>query len=55
MKRLLTNAITILGAGLLASAAHAQVALDSVRVAAKDTVALARSIGSRTLEERRSS
>jgi predicted enzyme related to lactoylglutathione lyase len=42
MKRLLTNAITILAALLLARAAHAQVALDSVRIAAKDTVALAK-------------
>jgi len=42
MKRLHTIGIAICAAVLLASAAHAQVALDSVRVAAKDTVALAK-------------
>ena len=42
MKRLQTTGIAIYAAVLLASAAHAQVALDSVRVAAKDTVALAK-------------
>jgi predicted enzyme related to lactoylglutathione lyase len=42
MKRLYTNALAISGALLLAGAAHAQVSLDSVRIAAKDTVALAK-------------
>src|SRR5579863_9513273 len=42
MKRLHTTAIAICSAVLLAGVAHAQVALDSVRVAAKDTVALAK-------------
>src|SRR5271169_4929815 len=42
MKRLHTTAIAICAAVLLARAAHAQVALDSVRIAAKDTVALAK-------------
>src|SRR5579862_866661 len=42
MKRHYTTAIAICAAVLLAHAAHAQVALDSVRVAAKDTVALAK-------------
>jgi predicted enzyme related to lactoylglutathione lyase len=42
MKRLRTTATIIFSAVLLASAANAQVALDSVRVAAKDTVALAK-------------
>jgi predicted enzyme related to lactoylglutathione lyase len=42
MKRLHTTAVAICVAGLLARAAHAQVALDSVRIAAKDTVALAK-------------
>src|SRR5579863_7759000 len=42
MKRLHTTAIAILAAVLLARAAQAQVALDSVRIAAKDTVALAK-------------
>src|SRR5215831_15939683 len=37
-----TPAITVTAALLLAGAAHAQVALDSVRIAAKDTVALAK-------------
>src|SRR5579863_191456 len=42
MKRLHTTAIAICAAVLLGRAAHAQVALDSVRIAAKDTVALAK-------------
>jgi len=42
MKTPHTTAMTICAAMLLASAAHAQVALDSVRIAAKDTVALAK-------------
>ena len=42
MKRLVTPAIPMFAAALLASAAQAQVALDSVRIAAKDTVALAK-------------
>ncbi|HEY2845885.1 MAG TPA: VOC family protein, partial [Bryobacteraceae bacterium] len=42
MQRLHATAIAIGAAMLLAHAAHAQVALDSVRVAAKDTVALAK-------------
>ncbi len=42
MKRLHSTAIQVCAAVLLAGAAHAQVALDSVRVAAKDTVALAK-------------
>jgi predicted enzyme related to lactoylglutathione lyase len=42
MKRMNTAAISVSAALLLASAAHAQVKLDSVRVAAKDTVALAK-------------
>ena len=42
MKRLHTTTIAICAAVLLARAAHAQVALDSVRIAAKDTVALAK-------------
>jgi predicted enzyme related to lactoylglutathione lyase len=42
MKRLHTTAIAICAAVVLARAAHAQVALDSVRIAAKDTVALAK-------------
>ena len=41
MKRIST-AIAVCAALLLASAAHAQVTLNSVRVAAKDTVALAK-------------
>jgi predicted enzyme related to lactoylglutathione lyase len=41
-KKLHTTAIGICAAVLLAHAAHAQVALDSVRIAAKDTVALAK-------------
>jgi len=42
MKRLYTTAMAISAALVLASAAHAQVSLDSVRVAAKDTIALAK-------------
>jgi predicted enzyme related to lactoylglutathione lyase len=43
MKRLYTTAMAISAALLLATgAAHAQLALDSVRIAAKDTVALAK-------------
>ena len=42
MKRTYTTAIAISAALLLASAAHAQVTLNSVRVGAKDTVALAK-------------
>src|SRR5580700_9689613 len=42
MKRLYTTAIAISAALLLAGVAHAQVSLDSVRIAAKDTVALAK-------------
>jgi predicted enzyme related to lactoylglutathione lyase len=42
MKRIYANAITVSAALLLAGAAHAQVALDAVRVAAKDTAALAK-------------
>jgi predicted enzyme related to lactoylglutathione lyase len=42
MKRLHATLKAISGALLLAGAAHAQVALDSVRVAAKDTIALAK-------------
>ena len=42
MKRLYTTALAISAALLLAGAAHAQVSLDSVRVAAKDTIALAK-------------
>ncbi|HEY7337806.1 MAG TPA: VOC family protein [Bryobacteraceae bacterium] len=42
MKKRCTTTIAICAAVLLARAAHAQVALDSVRVAAKDTVALAK-------------
>ncbi len=41
MKRLYTTGMAI-GALLIASAAHAQMSLDSVRIAAKDTVALAK-------------
>jgi predicted enzyme related to lactoylglutathione lyase len=41
MKRLYTTGIAI-SALLLASAAHAQMSLDSVRIAAKDTIALAK-------------
>lgn len=42
MKRLCTNVMTICSALMLASGAHAQVSLDSVRIAAQDTVALAK-------------
>jgi len=42
MKRIYTTAIMISAALLLAGAAHAQVTLNSVRIAAKDTVALAK-------------
>ena len=42
MKRIYTTAIMISAALLLASAAHAQVTLNSVRIGAKDTVALAK-------------
>ena len=42
MKRFYTTAMAISAALLLAGAAHAQVSLDSVRIAAKDTIALAK-------------
>ena len=42
MKRIYTTAITLSTALLLASAAHAQVTLNSVRIGAKDSVALAK-------------
>ena len=42
MKRLYSTAIAISAALLLVHAAHAQASLDSVRIAAKDTVALAK-------------
>ena len=42
MKRICTSAIAVCAALLLASAARAQVTLNSVRVGAKDTVALAK-------------
>src|SRR5579872_2824869 len=42
MKRLYTTAAVVSAALLLAHGARAQVSLDSVRVAAKDTVALAK-------------
>ena len=42
MKRHYTTAIALSAALLLASAAHAQVALNSVRIGAKDSVALAK-------------
>src|ERR1700676_5524480 len=42
MKRIYTTAITVSATLLLACAAHAQVTLNSVRVGAKDTVALAK-------------
>ena len=42
MKRLHSTAIQVCATLLVAGAANAQVALDSVRVAAKDTVALAK-------------
>jgi len=42
MRNIYANGITLSAALLLASAAHAQVTLNSVRVGAKDTVALAK-------------
>ena len=42
MKRICTTTIAACAALLLASAAHAQVTLNSVRIGAKDTVALAK-------------
>jgi predicted enzyme related to lactoylglutathione lyase len=42
MKRLCTTAMVISAALLAAGAAHAQASLDSVRIAAKDTLALAK-------------
>src|SRR5258708_1981380 len=42
MKRIYTTAISVFATLLLASAAQAQVTLNSVRIAAKDTVALAK-------------
>jgi len=42
MKRLYTTAITISAALLIAGTVHAQASLDSVRIEAKDTIALAR-------------
>src|SRR5438105_4337606 len=42
MKRICTTAIAVCAVLLLAGAAHAQVTLNSVRVGAKDTVALAK-------------
>jgi predicted enzyme related to lactoylglutathione lyase len=42
MKRIYTTAIALSATLLLASAAHAQVTLNSVRIGAKDTVALAK-------------
>ncbi len=42
MKRIYTTAMTLCAALLLAGAAQAQVSLNSVRIAAKDTVALAK-------------
>ncbi|HUI77061.1 MAG TPA: VOC family protein [Bryobacteraceae bacterium] len=42
MNRIYTSAIALSAALLLASAAHAQVKLDSVRIAAKDTAAVAK-------------
>ena len=42
MKRICMTAIAVLAALLLGSAAHAQVTLNSVRIGAKDTVALAK-------------
>lgn len=42
MKRIYTTAITVSATLLLASVAHAQVTLNSVRVGAKDTAALAK-------------
>ena len=42
MKRLYTTAVAISAALLVAGAVHAQASLDSVRIEAKDTVALAK-------------
>ena len=42
MKRLYTSALAISAALLLAGGVHAQISLDSVRIAAKDTIALAK-------------
>ena len=42
MKKIYTAVITVSATLLLASAAHAQVTLNSVRIGAKDTVALAK-------------
>jgi hypothetical protein len=42
MKRLYATVMAISAALLAAGAAHAQASLDSVRIAAKDTVALAK-------------
>ena len=42
MKSIYTAAVTVSAALLLASAAHAQVTLNSVRIGAKDSVALAK-------------
>src|SRR6202041_712993 len=42
MKRLYKSALAISAALLLAGGAHAQISLDSVRIAAKDTIALAK-------------
>ena len=42
MKRLYTVAISFCAAVLLSGAAHGQVVLDSVRISAKDTIALAK-------------
>ena len=42
MKRIFTTAIAVSATLMLASAAHAQVTLNSVRVGAKDSVALAK-------------
>src|SRR5205085_2597575 len=42
MRNIYAKAITLSATLLLASAAHAQVTLNSVRIAAKDTVALAK-------------
>jgi predicted enzyme related to lactoylglutathione lyase len=42
MKRIYSTAITVFAALLLANIAHAQVSLNSVRIGAKDSVALAK-------------
>jgi predicted enzyme related to lactoylglutathione lyase len=42
MKQLQTATLALFAALLLAPAAHAQISLDSVRIAAKDTIALAK-------------